>query len=577
MLHSDVSDTEALEMLLELQAEGTPLLSTFSHSDLSLLASVLSVMYLEDQETVITKGENATFAAIVLSGSLQIIVDDNLKFDVLKGETLGEMAFFESGKRSATVVSAGTAALGTIRFVELERLLYVHPQLQAKLTHMLAMASLSKLRLTIARLQDFKQASDSLNAALQEQVRALGGVPVTAASLGAGKAAAPAAAASGTAPGTVTATAAPTPAPNSSAESKAAESGGDINNSKDGSNDTNAAGTNEQQPDMARSASFNRSTTPPEDGNGNGSNSSGDGNGGAAPRSPELSSLPGPTVSVVAGTVAADSGASAAAAAAAEAAAGGDSAAAAAGKDGKDSEGKANAGSSAAATAAGANAANNAAGTGANANANAATAAAAAAAAAGAGAGAGSVRRLAPSAKTAKDEETAAGGSSNSVTGAKPLSVVVPAAGSGSASSGGSGSTTNAGGPRQSFNAGTGASTGAGSGAAPGLGRRSSSADVSGGGSGSAAAAEAEPQATESLYARRLQQQRGRQRSSLASPSSGGGAAGAAGGAGVITPSSVAAAGGDVSGMNQVRFRVLIKTILAMYSSVMCVYWTNLK
>jgi CRP-like cAMP-binding protein len=183
MLHSDVSDTEALDMLLNLQAESSPLFVHFSHADLTALASVLSVMCFEDQETVITKGENATFAAIVLSGSFEVIVSNNLRFPVLTGETLGEMAFFESGKRSASVVASSSdggapAVLGTIRFVELERLHYVHPALLAKLTHMLAVASLSKLRLTISRLHDIRVTSELHNERLQEQVRSLGAEPV---------------------------------------------------------------------------------------------------------------------------------------------------------------------------------------------------------------------------------------------------------------------------------------------------------------------------------------------------------------------------------------------------------------
>jgi hypothetical protein len=155
-LHSDVDATRSL-VLIQRAWTLDPLLSqVFGPADgtsagAAQLAAVLSVLEFSAGEQIITKGEEATFAALVLDGSVSALVAPGVLVPLPAGSWVGEMALFERGPRSADIEAQGSeeqkAILAVLSYDDLERLNESgQSELAHKLTMLLAMASLKKLR-----------------------------------------------------------------------------------------------------------------------------------------------------------------------------------------------------------------------------------------------------------------------------------------------------------------------------------------------------------------------------------------------------------------------------------------------
>jgi CRP-like cAMP-binding protein len=172
LVDSDLADEEVLNKLI-LSRDNHSLLTGFSDDELRQLIPVLTVMRFSDGDKVISKGERATFAAFVLEGGFLVEVNEQLCFDCVAGDTLGEMAYFEGGLRSAHVYADGPAVLAIVLFEHLEALKHYEPELYGKLTSFLALASISKLRNTVSSLESFREAAVSRLSQVSTTVRAV--------------------------------------------------------------------------------------------------------------------------------------------------------------------------------------------------------------------------------------------------------------------------------------------------------------------------------------------------------------------------------------------------------------------
>ena len=99
---TELSDAEGLELLLAAETAGMGF-SGFTTGELQTLARHMAFVELEVDERILEAGERASFAAIVLCGSLELVgTQPNVrKRSVFQGQFVGDRAYFEGGKRDA--------------------------------------------------------------------------------------------------------------------------------------------------------------------------------------------------------------------------------------------------------------------------------------------------------------------------------------------------------------------------------------------------------------------------------------------------------------------------------------------
>ena len=168
-LRSDVTADLSFKLLKDIASKDSAY-EHFSVSDLKNLSNVLSVLSVARDDTIIQRGEEATFCGIVLDGCFEAIVSPTIRVELRRGTLLGEQALFEGGLRNADVRCSQDAVLAVITYQELSELGTTYPILQRHLYVLFACASIKKLRkmtLTPAQLSELakKEEEDAAAAA----------------------------------------------------------------------------------------------------------------------------------------------------------------------------------------------------------------------------------------------------------------------------------------------------------------------------------------------------------------------------------------------------------------------------
>jgi CRP-like cAMP-binding protein len=163
----DMSPGEALDILrsfkeLHLDSEW----NSFNIQDLSLLSEVFSVIKLTPGETVVIVGEPASFYGILLEGELTVTIPQPsgtpISIALKPSSLVGEMAYFNHGNRSATVVAATASTMALMTYQELDSLATYSGELQAKLTKLLAKKSIIKLEYNMRAAEDRRKADEDV-------------------------------------------------------------------------------------------------------------------------------------------------------------------------------------------------------------------------------------------------------------------------------------------------------------------------------------------------------------------------------------------------------------------------------
>jgi hypothetical protein len=150
-LASDIDPSRALELLRDLQSHND-LFKVFTNDDLVLMSQGLSVLRLEPGEKIISKGEQASFAGIILEGEFGAVLSEtNTTIPLKRGDLVGEMSYFLGGIRTADIVTVQPSVLAVLTFEELNHVYRQSGELQGKLIHLFGVASCRKLRSMIQK------------------------------------------------------------------------------------------------------------------------------------------------------------------------------------------------------------------------------------------------------------------------------------------------------------------------------------------------------------------------------------------------------------------------------------------
>ena len=104
--------------------------------DCDILATVMGVRHLEDDETLVNEGDDDNTLFILTEGKLAVIgnIEGNemVVYTMKTGETAGTRAFIDRAPRRATLRAAGKATIYTLEPDAFESLLDNHPRIVYK-------------------------------------------------------------------------------------------------------------------------------------------------------------------------------------------------------------------------------------------------------------------------------------------------------------------------------------------------------------------------------------------------------------------------------------------------------------
>jgi hypothetical protein len=130
-LGSDGDKDDNIALLTEAQTHANSFVGYLENVD--ALADALSIVRIQEGETIMAQGETGTWVGILLRGTLDVIVGGKAVFTIMPGNFVGEMILWTGGVRQATVVAGGEGVIATILVSELNELAQSNPALASKL------------------------------------------------------------------------------------------------------------------------------------------------------------------------------------------------------------------------------------------------------------------------------------------------------------------------------------------------------------------------------------------------------------------------------------------------------------
>lgn len=142
------------------------ILAEFADDQLTSFARYLEVRPVAQYSSVVKAGEEGDSMFMVLDGELRVRVNVQGKESILAtlepGESFGELALLDEGKRSADVVANVPSTLLVITKDGLKKLFAEAPALAAPFLHALARAIAARLRTANRRMEDSIRLSSSV-------------------------------------------------------------------------------------------------------------------------------------------------------------------------------------------------------------------------------------------------------------------------------------------------------------------------------------------------------------------------------------------------------------------------------
>ena len=142
---SDTSIAGAVEALRGVQAVSRHF-HGFDDYEVRVLAKAMSMVEFHEGDSILEKGETASWFGVLLSGTVHAVITPDLRFPIHRGEILGEQSLFsQPSTRSASVVGATDGMMGLFTFEELAAFVQDAPALGLRLVSLLGHASAEKL------------------------------------------------------------------------------------------------------------------------------------------------------------------------------------------------------------------------------------------------------------------------------------------------------------------------------------------------------------------------------------------------------------------------------------------------
>ena len=142
---AEVSLEERFEMLQRASSHSV-YFRGFEDEELRTLAANMAIFHFDAGETIMQKGESASWVGVVLDGELEARDESGVRLGAANvGALAGEISLFQGGVRGAMMVSTQPGAVAAITFDELRTLYESYPEIGMRLVRLFGQSSLMKL------------------------------------------------------------------------------------------------------------------------------------------------------------------------------------------------------------------------------------------------------------------------------------------------------------------------------------------------------------------------------------------------------------------------------------------------
>ena len=155
MIGSMVS-SEIIEFFMQM-----PVFGRINAEELKVVARQMSVMELEEGDTLFNESEKGSFVCFIRDGELDVIKTPGSSEEgvilatLTKGQSIGEMSIIDDSPRSATVKARKKALLYILSKSAFDMILDRHPRIGIKLLKGISKMLSENLRETSRKLADF--------------------------------------------------------------------------------------------------------------------------------------------------------------------------------------------------------------------------------------------------------------------------------------------------------------------------------------------------------------------------------------------------------------------------------------
>ena len=143
-LKSEIPAEEVEETIMFLQSCGSAFRG-FEQVEINVLSEAMSVMRFDAGQTVVEQGETGSWFGVLLSGTLRVLLPNNVTITMQPGAIVGEMAVWkEDAIRSASMVGGEGGIIATMLRAELPQFVSDCPETGVKLMRMMAESAVAK-------------------------------------------------------------------------------------------------------------------------------------------------------------------------------------------------------------------------------------------------------------------------------------------------------------------------------------------------------------------------------------------------------------------------------------------------
>ena len=143
----------------------------FLHEDIEYLWNYMDIVAFQNDELIIKQGEIAAWVGLIISGALDVVVNENAVATMFAGSMVGELGLYEAKERSADCKGSKSGIIAALKYEDVERLNSENPTVAMKFATFLAGNAVEKLRDRVTQLTNVAESTQANSVEKQRRHR----------------------------------------------------------------------------------------------------------------------------------------------------------------------------------------------------------------------------------------------------------------------------------------------------------------------------------------------------------------------------------------------------------------------
>ena len=121
----------------------------------------MDIVAFQKNELIIKQGEIAAWVGLIISGALDVVVNENAVATMFAGSMVGELGLYEAKERSADCKGSKSGIIAALKYEDVERLNSENPTVAMKFATFLAGNAVEKLRERVTQLTNVAESTQA--------------------------------------------------------------------------------------------------------------------------------------------------------------------------------------------------------------------------------------------------------------------------------------------------------------------------------------------------------------------------------------------------------------------------------